>query len=79
MIIIVGDIVDFVWVGDGYSIIFDVILGLDSWNFGVIGFGFFYEVSIINFGVYWYYCIFYGGFNGIGMLGVLVVNCFVGG
>lgn len=62
--IVIGDVVCFEWVGDGYFMILDVIIGLDSWNFGVIGFGLIYDVNFINFGVYGYYCLFYGGLNG---------------
>ncbi len=77
--ITVGDMVDFVWVGDGHSTTSDATSGPDSWNSGVIGFGSNYQVNIVNPGVHRYYCIPHGGPNGTGMSGILVANCPGGG
>ncbi|RMF03960.1 MAG: hypothetical protein D6772_01390, partial [Bacteroidetes bacterium] len=73
--ITVGDLVDFVWIGDGHSTTSDATSGPDSWNSGVIGFGSNFEVNITNPGVHRYYCIPHGGPGGVGMSGVLVANC----
>lgn len=64
----------FVWMGVVvYIIIFDVMSGMDSWNSGLLDQGVIYDLIFNEEGEYFYYCIFYGGFGGIGMVGNIIV------
>ena len=70
-----GDVVDFVWVGDGHSSTSDATSGPDSWNSGVISAGSTFTVNIDEPGVHPFYCIPHGGPGGTGMSGELLSNC----
>ncbi|MBR9921284.1 MAG: PKD domain-containing protein [Bacteroidetes bacterium] len=73
--IVIGDVVEFQWIGDGHSTTSDATSGPDSWNSGEIGTGSIYPVTITNPGVHPYYCIPHGGPGGSGMAGTIVANC----
>ncbi|MCB0705857.1 MAG: PKD domain-containing protein, partial [Saprospiraceae bacterium] len=73
--IVVGDIVEFQWIGDGHSSTSDANSGPDSWNSGEIGTGAIYPVTITNPGVHPFYCIPHGGPGGTGMSGTIIANC----
>ncbi len=73
--IVLGDVVDFIWQGNGHSTTSDATSGPDSWNSGEIGTGSTFSVTITNPGVHRFYCIPHGGPGGIGMSGSIVANC----
>lgn len=74
-----GDIVSFNWIDGGHSTTSDATTGPDSWNSGVQGSGYQYDVQITNPGTHQYYCIPHGGPGGSGMSGVIIANCPSGG
>ncbi len=73
--VIIGDIIEFNWIGDGHSTTSDATTGVDAWNSGVISQGSTFDLSITNPGTHPYYCIPHGGPGGVGMSGEILSNC----
>ena len=73
--VVLGDIVNFNWIGDGHSTTSDATTGADAWNSGVISSGSNFEVVVNNPGTHPYYCIPHGGPGGVGMSGEILANC----
>ncbi|GJM34752.1 MAG: hypothetical protein DHS20C18_37530 [Saprospiraceae bacterium] len=75
LIINVGDIVRWDWVGTvPHTATSDATTGNNVWNSGLLGQGAIYEVTITEPGVHPYYCIPHGGPGGIGMSGTITAQ-----
>ncbi|RMF02894.1 MAG: PKD domain-containing protein, partial [Bacteroidetes bacterium] len=73
--ILVGDTVEFVWVGDiPHTATSDTDTGPDSFNSGLLENGASYEVVFTTTGEHPYYCIPHGSPGGVGMAGNITVG-----
>ncbi len=71
--VVTGDTIRFVWIGAHlHTVTSDTLSGDDSFNSGLHGPGYTYDVVLKNPGTHPYYCIPHGSPGGIGMSGVLI-------
>ncbi len=72
--VVLGDTVEFVWTGIiPHTATSDATTGPSSWDSGLEGEGFVYQVVMTEIGTHPYYCTPHGGPGGIGMAGVIEV------
>lgn len=73
--VVLGDIVNFNWIGGGHSTTSDATSGPDAWNSGVRSAGSTFDLVVDNPGAHPFYCTPHGGIGGVGMSGSILANC----
>lgn len=71
----VGDIVEWIWIGNGHTSTSDANSGPDSWTTSELDAPSTFQHKFQTVGTHNYYCLPHGGPGGSGMSGVVISNC----